>query len=124
MKLVPFAATFALLAASASSVQAGCNSQFLRGKFMIPFDSFMAMTAASGEPCAKTFNSNGYMTFEDIKIAVRPKHGTAATAENYSIVYRSNPGFRGRDQFIVALSGVSRHGKRGTSNIRVEVAVD
>jgi hypothetical protein len=125
MKPRVLAIATALATACAGSAQAGCASQFLRGKFMIPFDSFMAMTASSGEPCSKTFNSHGYMTFENIRIAVRPRHGSAtASGGDYSIVYRSNPGFKGRDQFTVALSGSSRHGKRGTSNIRVEVAVD
>ena len=73
MKL-PFLAVATMLAtASAGSAQTGCNSQFLRGKFMIPYDSFMAMTAVSGQPCSKTFNTNGYMTFESIKITVRPE---------------------------------------------------
>jgi hypothetical protein len=125
MKLASFSAATMLLAVSVGSAQAGCDSRFLREKFMIPHDSFMAMTAVSGQPCAKTFNTNGYMTFENIRIAVRPRHGSAtASGGDYSIVYRSNPGFKGRDQFTVALSGATRHGRRGTSNIRVEVAVD
>jgi hypothetical protein len=125
MKLASISAVTMLLTLSVGSAQAGCDSRFLREKFMIPYDSFMAMTAVSGQPCSKTFNTNGYMTFESIRIAVRPKHGSAtASGGDYSIVYRSNPGFRGRDKFTVALSGTSRHGKRGTSNIRVEVAVD
>jgi hypothetical protein len=124
MNLALLSAATMLLSASMASAQTGCHSQFLRGKFMIPYDSFLAMTAVSGQPCSKTFNTNGYMTFESIRITVRPKHGSATTSNDYSIVYRSNPGFKGRDQFTVALGGVSRHGKRGTSNIRVEVAVD
>ena len=125
MKLALFSAATMLLTVCMGTAHAGCDSRFLREKFMIPYDSFMAMTAVSGQPCAKTFNTNGYMTFENIRIAVRPRHGSAtASGGDFSIVYRSNPGFRGRDQFTVALSGSSRHGKRGTSNIRVEVAVD
>lgn len=112
----------ATLAAASPALAAGCHVDPFRAPHGI--DTDVHMTAKSGTPCKIRMNGG---SISGINISGPAQHGTAMLKDE-RIVYTSNSGFSGNDQFIFEKYGESFVGERGqhfagTSHFTVSVDV-
>jgi hypothetical protein len=80
------------------------------------------MTVNSGATCRIRLLQSRGPTYS-AHIVQRPSHGTATVDSSNRIVYRSSPGYVGRDSFIYARRGESAGGSPVTRTVRVAVNV-
>jgi hypothetical protein len=80
--------------------------------------------APSGRPCTtgQSFKIARRNTFEGMKIAMAPQHGSA-TASGHRITYKSSPGYVGSDSFMFTIHGTTS-GKPRVASVQVNVTVD
>jgi hypothetical protein len=98
--------TTALLLSAGGSSQAACHFDLAMIHF--GFENPMRGEADSGKPCGFAVSTAGSAGVGSFQIARPPRHGVAGTGENSGmpvIGYRSAPGYRGPDEFVVAFIG-------------------
>ena len=80
------------------------------------------MNADTGERCEHETRLAGRSVMTGIRISRRPRHGTAYT-DGATWGYKSAPGFKGHDAFVVSITGHYGTNAPGTTNIHVAVSV-
>ena len=81
--------------------------------------------AASGEACVMAFSMGRNSNMDSLAITEQPKHGAASwngLIGYPAVSYTSSRGYRGRDEFVFAVSGKSRS-REGAATVRVSVDV-
>jgi hypothetical protein len=93
-------------------------------RFVHGSESSATMRVGSGGSCVMKFTFRG--TIDSIAIAEQAKHGAASWNGfvGYPRVrYRSSPGYRGQDEFLLSISGANSRND-SPANLRVSVAVE
>jgi hypothetical protein len=84
------------------------------------------MHVSSGGACVIKFVIGGKLTIDSIAIAEQAKHGAASWNGFVGyprVTYRSSPGYRGQDEFLLSISGASSRSD-SPANLRVSVVVE
>jgi hypothetical protein len=98
--------TTALILSAAAPAHAACHFDLAMIHF--GFENALQGQADSGKPCGLSGSTAGKAGVGSFQITQRPRHGVAGTGENGGmpvIAYRSAPGYRGPDEFVVAFVG-------------------
>ena len=113
-----------LLLLAATPCVAKCHKDYF--KFIHGSETSTTMHVSSGASCAIKFTITGKSTIDSIAIAEQAKHG-AASWNGFSgypeVTYRSSPGYRGQDEFLLSISGASSRSD-SPANLRVFVVVE
>jgi len=73
-----------------------------------------------GQPCQVTLVTGGLMELRRLSAETRPRNGRVAVGGRNHYLFIPNPGFRGRDRFVIRLD-TERNGVRATTRIEVSV---
>jgi hypothetical protein len=109
-----------LLAVTWSSLADACAVG--HGELFDKAESVTTMSVESGRSCSIPTFANDTATLTSVRIAKQAGNGFADIQDGSSLRYRSRPGFKGRDEFIVALCATV-HGGKGCATVRVNVTV-
>jgi len=93
-----------------------------RNRLAFTADTNVDMIVLSGKDCRVRFPLADKVQIDSNEVTARPRYGGVRTDGTSGAYYRSNPGYRGQDQFTFTLCGVEGD-KSGCSNIRVKVTV-
>lgn len=114
-----------LAAALASATPAAADCVISRGNWFLGENASSRMTVKSGEPCLRTVTLNsGAAAIDSLRVVEKARHGLAGISGRSNYAYRSNPGFVGRDSFVVEIAGEKSRGGKGRTRITVEVTVE
>jgi hypothetical protein len=120
LRLAALTALTALALALAGTSAHACVVPFVRTFAGHTVDG--TMSARSGKPCRIRLRfSRGPTT--GARIVARPSNGTVSIGAGNDIVYRSRPGFVGRDQFTYERTGLGAGNAPVTRGVRVSVTV-
>ena len=120
MRILPI-----LILLAPTPVFAACHVEpFL---FRLGSSSSASVSADSGSICTIHFHSNGRRVtgYDSVTISSAPKHGSAnasGDSSDYAVTYKSAGGYKGSDQFSIAVKGSSSYGP-GTADIQVNVDI-
>jgi len=81
-----------------------------------------SMTVGSGKPCSIVLQRSGGPT-DRVEIVQRPSSGTVTIGGGTRVIYRSRPGFVGRDSFVYARHGRDTGNNPVTRTVRIAVTV-
>ena len=113
-----------LLLLAATPCVAKCHKDYF--KFVHGSETSTTMHVSSGASCVIKFTISGKSTINSIALAEQAKHG-AASWNGFSgypaVTYRSSPGYRGQDEFLLSISGASSRSD-SPANLRVSVVVE
>jgi hypothetical protein len=113
-----------LLLLAATPCVAKCHKDYF--KYVHGSETSTTMHVSSGASCVIKFTISGKSTIDSIAIAEQAKHG-AASWNGFSgypaVTYRSSPGYRGQDEFLLSISGASSRSD-SPANLRVSVVVE
>ncbi len=109
--------------------EASADCRILRYDLLFGQANSHYMSTSRDEPC-KVAPTDGWVgrsvpspiQISSIGIASRAKFGIAGTDGSSFYAYKPNPGFVGKDEFVVTLIGSSGT-TRGTATVRVQVTV-
>ena len=111
-----------LLLLAATPSQAECHHDYFR--FYHGSEVSATMRVTSGAPCLIKFTNSGKSNIDSIAITKQASHGTASwngSTAYPGVSYRSSPGYKGQDEFLIDISGAST---RSTSPASLRVSVD
>jgi hypothetical protein len=111
-----------LLLLAATPCRADCHVDQFR--YFHGSEAPAAMHASSGAPCSMTFVNGGKSNIDSIAITKQASHGAASWNGSTAyprVSYRSSPGYKGQDEFLIDISGAST---RSTSPASLRVSVD
>ena len=93
---------------AATPCKAECHVDYFR--YYHGSETSTIMHVSSGASCGITFSIGGKSSIDLIGITEQAKHG-AASWNGFKaypgVTYRSSPGYRGQDQFLLSISGPS-----------------
>ena len=75
----------------------------------------------AGKPCATVLNP-ARLFLSGLTIAERAAHGVAGVGSRYQYAYNPQPGYVGRDRFVVRIE-FEQNGVRGATLVAVDVVV-
>jgi len=116
--MLPLILTASSLAVASTAEAADCVGSGTRAAWGQNMSA--TFDVASGESCTYGFMFDG--TANNSKILKRPKNGTARMIDVSTMEYKSKPGFKGTDSFVIQASGRGMT-STGTSNITMNATV-
>lgn len=105
-----------------SSPAQAANCEVFRNRLTFAFDASVEMIVRSGMDCRVRYPLADGIHIDSNTITERPQYGGARTDGTSAAYYRSNPGYRGPDDFTFTFCG-EEGGKPGCSTIRVKITV-
>ncbi|MBK9081876.1 MAG: hypothetical protein IPL88_07260 [Rhizobiales bacterium] len=110
----------ALVLIAADAAQAACaRSGYRFGPGIHRAQSLWVVEA--GKPCATVLNP-ARLFLSGLTIAERASHGVAGVGSRYQYAYNPQPGYVGRDRFVVRIE-FEQNGRRGATLVAVDVVV-
>jgi hypothetical protein len=118
--LTPALAAGAVLLLSICGALARCSVPSFNFTFGEPGSA--GMTATSGEPCNIKLRESAVSVFKATSLSKRPAKGSVAIPSPINVTYRSRPGQKGEDSFVIRISG-TRSGVPRTTELTVAVLI-
>lgn len=117
-----FSLVTALVAFSALPAQATCIT---RGSGFYPGQNdevTMIATVTGNGVCGGSYGSGG-LVFTGLEVVTNPVNGTIQTNGITRFLYRANPGFKGKDTFVLKVCASGRGGE-GCSTITYKLEIE
>jgi hypothetical protein len=112
----------ALLMAAAVGPAAGAECVVYRHAVAFNADSEVRMIVESGKDCRVSFPLAEKTRVDSNEITAKPRYGGVRVHGTSGAYYRSNPGYRGPDQFAFSFCGADA-GKTACADVVVKVDV-
>lgn len=119
-EIIAFTSILTLMAAALPADAAECV--IYRNTIAFNAEMEVQMMVASGKDCRLHFPLNDKTVVDVNQITMHPHYGGVRVDGTSGAYYRSNPGYRGPDQFAFAFCG-REGGKTGCAKVRVRVEV-
>ena len=111
-----------LLLLAATPCEAKCNVDHFR--YYHGSEAPATMHVTGGASCDMNFSNGAKSSIDSIAITEQAKHGAASwngSCGYPKVTYKSSPGYRGQDEFLLSISGAS---VRSDSPAMLRVSVD
>lgn len=122
LRIMASALCGALLLAGAARPAAGAECVIYRHSIVFDADSEVRMIVESGKDCRVLFPLHEKTRVDKNEITTHPRYGGVRVHGTSGAYYRSNPGYRGPDQFAFSFCGVDA-GISGCAFVVVKVDV-
>jgi hypothetical protein len=122
LRIMISALSGALLMAGAAGPAAGAECVVYRYPIVFNADSEARMIVESGKDCRVSFPLTEKMRVDSNEITAKPRYGGVRVHGTSGAYYRSNPGYRGPDQFAFSVCRADA-GKTTCADVVVKVEV-
>ena len=116
-----FLTALLLVPASASLAEAACRTSG-PNFFVNMNDSVTFQSTMDRKGCRHSYWADSHLTFQKAVAMKQPAYGKLSQVGEFAFFYKPNPGYVGRDEYVIYICGSNRHGS-GCSRLRYEATV-